>query len=171
MSSPTSQPPASRAMFQLRPQSLRLTFAFAVNPTWRPPRMPGVVPRNSTSKVTGFVTPRIVTSAVTAYVPSSFGPTLVVRTAIHGWVSTSKESAGRRCGARAAVPAARRRAPPGARPVAARVRGPDAHRARPRAPAPDEPAGAAGSPEQERGDPAGRPSRRRWPDRAVDLQH
>ncbi len=37
--SPTSQPPASRATFQSRPQSLRLTLARAVKPARRAPSM------------------------------------------------------------------------------------------------------------------------------------
>ena len=65
ISLPTSQLPASSATFQLRPHASRSTLALRWNPACRPPRIPGTIPLNSASNVTGWVTSRIVTSAVT----------------------------------------------------------------------------------------------------------
>src|SRR5207249_173721 len=55
-------PPLSSTLFQLMPQSLRLTWVVASNPA-REPIMPTVpMPTSSASSVTGLVTPRMVRS-------------------------------------------------------------------------------------------------------------
>src|SRR4051794_10738500 len=60
----TSTPPASRAAFQLRPQSLRLTVALPSNPTLVLSNGSTAVPVYSKSTVTGLVAPLIVRSPV-----------------------------------------------------------------------------------------------------------
>src|ERR671925_148874 len=90
----SSQPPVSGAAFQVRPQSSRLTSGTAPEKPmrWLPQgSMPA--PRNSTSTVTGRVTPRMVSSPSTFH---SFSPapgrTAVVRKLIVGCSSTPKKS-------------------------------------------------------------------------------
>ena len=61
----TSTPPASRAAFQLTPQSLRLTVVVPSKPMRWLPNGSTAVPVYSKSTVTGLVTPLMVRSPVT----------------------------------------------------------------------------------------------------------
>ncbi len=107
-SSPSIIPPWSRALFQLKPQSLRLIVVLATKPAWVPrvwPPMPtGPIPRNSTSRVTGLLTPRIVRSPRIWNFFGSFPITLVLLKVSVGYFSTQKKSWVRRWLSRRSTP-------------------------------------------------------------------
>ncbi len=88
----SSQPPVSRAEFQLRPQSSRSTSAKAEKPARMPPHGSGLVPRNSRSKLTGRVASSMVRSPVSSQTPSPAERSPVERKVIFGYFSTLKKS-------------------------------------------------------------------------------
>src|SRR5438477_1820054 len=73
---PTSSPPVSRATFQVRPKSSRLTSVAALKPMRSSPMGEAPPPSNSTWSVTGFVVPCTVRSPASSQVssPRSFTP-------------------------------------------------------------------------------------------------
>jgi len=77
-------PPVSSGAFQVRSQSSRLTLVAAEKPDFRLPHGSVPTPRNSRSKVTGRVTPRIVRSPSIFQTPSSAGRIAVLRKVIVG---------------------------------------------------------------------------------------
>jgi hypothetical protein len=99
----TRTPPASRAAFQLTPQSLRLTAVAPSNPIRSFPKGSVAAPVSSKSTVTGLVTPLIVRSPVTAKRPSPAGWTEVETNVISGCCSMSKKSLLRRWASRSAL--------------------------------------------------------------------
>jgi hypothetical protein len=64
-SSPTITPPASSALFHVKPKSLRLIFVVAEAPAWVLPPIETGAPDDSTSSTTGLVMPCNVRSPVT----------------------------------------------------------------------------------------------------------
>src|SRR5271154_5623390 len=91
-SSPTITPPASIALFHVRPKSLRLIFVVAEAPACVLPIIETGAPDDSTSSTTGLVTPCSVKSPVTFHL---FGPpasTLVDLNVIVGYLATSRKS-------------------------------------------------------------------------------
>ena len=96
-SSPTRMPPVSSAAFQVSPKSLRLIFVVADNPRRVFPQGRRGRSRNVKSHVTLRVTPRMVSSPVTANSPS---PARLMRVDLNdrfGNFSTCRKSALFKC--------------------------------------------------------------------------
>src|SRR5271154_2008199 len=91
-SSPTTTPPVSSALFQVRPKSLRLIFVLAEAPACRPPITLTGAPDDSTSSTTGLVTPCSLRSPVTLDLPGPAASTLVDLNVIVGYLATSRKS-------------------------------------------------------------------------------
>src|SRR3546814_13527804 len=88
----TSTPPASRAAFQLTPQSLRLTLVVPSRPMRVLLYGSTALPLYSKSTVTGLVTPLMVRSPVTRYSVSPVCSTAVEANVISGYVSQIDKS-------------------------------------------------------------------------------
>ncbi|OUE08869.1 hypothetical protein CMsap09_07990 [Clavibacter michiganensis] len=84
----------------MRPKSSRLTTAVAVAPNLVLPYASLPKPPNSTSNVTGLVTPRIVKSPSIFASPSASTRTAVETKSMVGLFSASKKSLVRRCWSR-----------------------------------------------------------------------
>ena len=99
-SSPTSIPPVSRALFQTRPKSFRLSVTAVSRPIFSLPKGSLPSPSSVTGSVTDFVTPRMVRSPVTRKLSLPLALTDVLLKLIVGLFATSKKSAERRCSSR-----------------------------------------------------------------------
>ena len=90
--SETSTPPASRAAFQVRPKSLRLTTVLPSKPMRSLPNGSTAAPLYSNSMVTGLVVSMMVRSPVTTRSLPSALMSVDLKVML-GYFSTSKKSA------------------------------------------------------------------------------